>query len=148
MPDPVDLGARLLVIFDGRCGLCNWSVRWFLERDQRDRFRFAPSDSPQVTELLRRHGIGRGELNLAPSSVLVVLNAGKPEEALLEESSAVLALLLELPRPWPHLAVLLRWIPAPVLDLLYRLVARWRYRVRSRLETCPVPSAEEQSRFL
>jgi predicted DCC family thiol-disulfide oxidoreductase YuxK len=51
-----ELGGRLLVIFDGQCGFCNRSVRWFLRRDRRDRLRFVASDSPKVAELLARHG--------------------------------------------------------------------------------------------
>ena len=38
--------------------------------------------------------------------------------------------------------VALEWIPRPVRDLVYRLIARWRTRIRGRLESCPMPAAE------
>jgi predicted DCC family thiol-disulfide oxidoreductase YuxK len=67
---------------------------------------------------------------------------------LLSRSDAVLALLSRLPSPWPTVAGALRLVPRPLRDLAYRLVARWRYRVWGRLETCPIPTAEERNRFL
>jgi predicted DCC family thiol-disulfide oxidoreductase YuxK len=60
----------------------------------------------------------------------------------------VVALLLELPRPWPAVAILLRTVPRPLRDLGYRLIARWRYRIWERLESCPVPTPDERARFL
>jgi predicted DCC family thiol-disulfide oxidoreductase YuxK len=76
------------------------------------------------------------------------LNFGGPAERVLARSEAVLALLAELPRPWPAVAAALGWIPRPLRDLGYRLIARWRYRIWGRLESCPVPTAEERKRFL
>ena len=34
-----------LMLYDGLCGFCNWSVRWVIERDRHDRVRFAPLQS-------------------------------------------------------------------------------------------------------
>jgi predicted DCC family thiol-disulfide oxidoreductase YuxK len=58
------------------------------------------------------------------------------------------AMLRELPRPWPAVAVALGWVPGFLSDPAYRLVARWRYRIWGRLESCPIPTAEERARFL
>jgi predicted DCC family thiol-disulfide oxidoreductase YuxK len=148
-----ELGDRLLVIFDGRCGLCNRAVRWFLVRDRLDRLRFVASESPKVAELLAKHGLGAPDADPEIKSgsplrtILVVLDPGGPAERILRRSDAVMALLWELPRPWPAVAVALRWILRPVRDLGYRLIARWRYRIWGRLESCPIPTAEERTRF-
>ena len=77
-----------------------------------------------------------------------MLNAGGLAERVLARSEAVLALIAELPRPWPVVARVLGWIPRPVRDLGYRLIARWRYRIWGRLENCPLPTAGERNRFL
>lgn len=148
-----NIGDRLLVIFDGRCGFCNQAVRWFLRRDKLDRLRFVPSDSPKVGGFLVRHGIiqtekGLGSGSISPSTILAVRNPEGEAERILVRSEAALAMLGELPRPWPTVAVALSWIPRPVRDLAYRLAARWRYRLWGRLETCPIPTPEERSRFL
>jgi len=144
-----ELDGRLLVIFDGRCGLCNRSVRWFLRRDRGDRMRFVASESPLVAGLLERNGILETEaVASAPSSIVVAREAGGTEEKVLMRSDAVVAMLEELPRPWPGIARLLGWIPRLVRDFGYRLIARWRYRIWGRLESCPLPTAEERQRFL
>jgi predicted DCC family thiol-disulfide oxidoreductase YuxK len=144
----VEIGGRLLVVFDGRCGFCNRAVRWFLRRDRRDRLRFVASESAKVAELLARHGIGMADSGTGPGTILTVEDADGPAEKLLVRSDAVVAMLSQLPRPWPAIAVMVGWAPRPVCDLGYRLIARWRYRIWGRLESCPLPAAEERERFL
>jgi predicted DCC family thiol-disulfide oxidoreductase YuxK len=148
MPDRLELGWWLLVVYDGHCGLCNRSVRWFLHRDRRDRMRFVASDSPHVAGLLERHAIGGADFATGPASILVVKDAGGREERVLVRSRAVLAMLRELPQPWPALATILRLLPRPILDLAYRLISRWRYRIWGRMEVCPVPAPHERRHFL
>jgi predicted DCC family thiol-disulfide oxidoreductase YuxK len=138
----------MVVIFDGHCGLCNRSVRWFLVRDRNDRLRFAPSNSPKVAAILARQGCNPDNVVSIPDSILVVRNPGTALEQLLTRSDAILTTLAELPRPWPSVARILRFIPRPLRDLGYRTVARLRYRIWGRLETCPIPTPGEQARFL
>ena len=139
-----ELDGRLLVVYDGHCRLCNKSVRWLLLRDRRDRLRFVASESEMAAGLLADLGFSAA----GPETILVVRNAGGKAVQVLARSEAVLALLRELPRPWPWVAAGLRWVPLPLRDSGYRLVARWRYRLWGRLESCPVPTPEQRARFL
>ncbi len=143
-----EIGDRLLVIFDGHCGLCNRAVRWFLRRDRGDRLRFVAFESPKVAGLLARHGFSGMERGLEPGTILVVRDSGGQNERVLVRSEAVLALLGELPQRWRALGVAVGWIPRPLRDLGYQLLARWRYRIWGRLESCPLPMTEERDRFL
>ena len=146
--DLTELEGRLLVVFDGRCGFCNRSVRWLLRRDRFDRLRFVPFKSPMIADLLRRNGIVGENSALNPSTILVVRDAGLPGQTDLVRSNAVIETLRELPPPWPALATLLRVIPRPLRDYGYMLIARWRFRLGNRLESCPLPTAAERARFL
>ena len=137
---------RLLVVFDGRCVLCNRAVRWLLSRDCNDRLYFAASESPRVAALLARLGYASDAAGAA--SILVVRYVRSPAEQVFVRSEAVAVLLAVLPSPWPAVAALLRAIPHPLRDMGYRLVARWRYRIWGRLDACPLPTAQEQTRFL
>ena len=143
-----EIGDRLLVVFDGHCGLCNKLVRWLLRRDHKDRLRFVAFESAKVAALLGRHGLDEPLAASGPGTMLVVRDAEGPAERMLMRSDAVVALLRELPRPWPGVGLAMKWVPRPVRDLGYRLVARWRYRIWGRLESCPVPTAKERERFL
>ena len=146
--DPAFNPGRLLVIFDGHCGLCNSLVRWLLRRDKLDHLRFAASESEKVAGVLARHGFAVLDPFTGPGTILVVRDPGRPEERVLVRSDAVVALLDGLPRPWPVAGAILKLVPRPLRDLGYRLIARWRYRIWGRLESCPLPTAEERARFL
>jgi predicted DCC family thiol-disulfide oxidoreductase YuxK len=41
-----------------------------------------------------------------------------------------------------------RWLPAFLLDLGYRVIARVRYRIWGRVDVCDLPSPENRVRFL
>jgi len=69
-----EIGDRVLVVFDGHCGLCNRAVRWFLRRDGRDRLRFVASESEKVAGLLERLGVVAAS-GLGPGSILVVMDS-------------------------------------------------------------------------
>ena len=141
------IGDRLLVVFDGHCGFCNGWVRWLLRRDRRDRLRFAASSSEAIAPLLARHA-DLLDAGGAPGTVLVFRNPLEAGEQALTRCAATISLLRELSQPWPVVATALSWIPRFLSDPLYRLVARWRYSIWGRLESCPIPSAEERTRFL
>ena len=147
-PELLELKNRLLVIYDGECGLCNRSIRWMLRRDRHDRLRFAPSNTPAVEELLASHGFIPFNPSTNPDTIFVLRNAGTSVEELLVRSNAILACLRVLPQPWPVFASILRLIPRPIRESGYRLIARWRYRIWGRYAACPIPTAEERRHFL
>ncbi len=143
-PEFPGLEDRLLVVYDGYCGFCNRSIRWFIKRDPHNRLRFAPSESPQVAALLGRFNFGA----LSPNTLLVVIHAGMPEERLLTRSTGIAAMLHELPKPWPAFGAALMLIPRPLRDLGYRFVARVRYKIRGKYASCPLPTPAERRHFL
>jgi predicted DCC family thiol-disulfide oxidoreductase YuxK len=131
--------AHHVVFFDGVCGLCNRAVHFLIARDRRDRLRFAPLQG----ELARRVLVPLGGRPDELDTFYLVTTEGR----LLERSRAVLFAVTALGGAWSLLAVL--WvIPRPIADLLYRLVARVRYRLFGRSETCPVPAPAVRARFL
>jgi predicted DCC family thiol-disulfide oxidoreductase YuxK len=146
--DFAELNGRLLVIYDGYCGFCNSSIRWFLRRDTRNRLRFAPSNAPTVAGLLAAHQSSASQSAPIPDSILVVRDAGKFTQQIFENSDAVIVTLAELPSPWPAAGTLLRSIPRPLRDFAYRIIARWRYKIWGHYDTCPIPTAAERAHFL
>jgi predicted DCC family thiol-disulfide oxidoreductase YuxK len=126
------------VLFDGVCNLCAGVVRFVIERDREARFRFAPLQSELGRALQRQHGLDPDEL-----ATFVVIDA----EGAATRSTAVLRILRQLGAPWRWLYPL-RWVPTPLRDALYGVVARNRYRWFGRREQCLVPTPELRSRFL
>src|ERR1039457_1893190 len=61
---------------------------------------------------------------------------------------AVRRILSRLERPWPWVARIAGWLPAPLLAWGYRFVARHRYRLFGREEVCNLPQPRWKGRFL
>jgi predicted DCC family thiol-disulfide oxidoreductase YuxK len=137
-------GSKPIVLYDGVCGLCNRLVQFVLKNDRNDVFRFASLQSKLAEQILVRHRLRSESLE----TVYVVLDYGLAEERLLSRLNAVVYVLQQLGGPLTYVSALLRVLPAPVQNFLYGLVARNRYRVFGRYETCPLPDSDTRSKFL
>lgn len=127
-----------VILFDGVCNLCQWSVRLIIRSDRRGRLRFAAQQSEAGQALLAAHA-ARPEL--ADSVALV--EGGQ----VYAESTAALRIARLMDWPWPVLAALLA-VPRPIRDAAYRLVARNRYRWFGRQDACMAPTPALRERFL
>jgi predicted DCC family thiol-disulfide oxidoreductase YuxK len=141
------VGSRVLMLFDGLCGLCNSAVRWVTRRDHADRFRFAPLQSDLAAAILRRHGIDR-ETMIKSNTVYLVLDAGSEQQRLLTRSDVTVNMLCLLGGRWRVLGYLLRAVPGFVRNAAYGLFARHRYRLTGRYEVCPLPTEAERMKFI
>lgn len=137
MPHPI-------LLYDGVCGLCNRLVQFILRRDPTAIFRFAALQSPFAARILTRHGANPADLD----TVYVVINCDETGESLFPRSDAVLFVLKQLGGFWRLAAIVLQPVPRPLRDWGYRIVARTRYRIFGRYETCPLPSEDTRARFL
>ena len=150
MTDPSDSHTPIstaLMLYDGLCGFCNWTVRWVIERDRHDRFRFAPQQSAIAEAVLARHGVDRQAM-LAANSVYLVLGYDLPGEQLLCRSDVTVQILRLLGGGWELLGRLLGAVPRFLRDAGYTLIARIRFRLAGRYDSCPIPSAAERMKFL
>lgn len=131
-----------VLLFDGACGLCVWTVRFVLRHDRRGTLRFASLEGAFGRSVLERHLSLRGV-----DTVVWYEPAGEggPEQVL-TRSRAVLRVLRYLGGPW-RLALVARLVPRGVLDALYSLVARYRRRLFPG-DACLLPSPTDRHRFL
>ena len=116
-------------------------MRFLAARDPNAWFRFAALQS----EAARRAcaAVGHGLPADATPSTIVVIEDGRA----LERSDAALAIARRMPFPWPMLGAF-RVLPRGLRDALYRVVAKHRSRWFGRTESCMVPTAELEQRFL
>ena len=143
-PEPPEHENHPILLYDGVCGLCQGAVQFILKRDRGDLFRFASLQSDFAAGLLQRHGLTREGLD----TVYLVLHYGDPSERLLSRSQAGLAVMLLLGGVWRLLASVGGVFPRFLLDFLYSLVARHRYRIFGRYPSCPLPTPERRAKFL
>jgi len=136
-PNPV-------ILYDGVCGLCNRLVRFVLKHDSPDRFRFASLQSNFAAAILRRHQADLADLN----TIYVVLDHALPDERLASRSDAAVVVLRELGGGWNVLGLTLRALPEWLRNWGYNLVARNRYRIFGKYNSCPIPSEKDHRKFL
>jgi predicted DCC family thiol-disulfide oxidoreductase YuxK len=132
-----ELPARI-VLYDGVCGLCDRSVQFLLRVDRERALRYAPLQGPTAEALRRRHP----EIPVDLDTVVFV-----DDGRVYLRSRAFIQLARYLPRPWRWLHAF-RVVPRALADLVYRGVARVRYRIWGKLDACRVPGASERPLFL
>ncbi|HYM74457.1 MAG TPA: DCC1-like thiol-disulfide oxidoreductase family protein [Candidatus Dormibacteraeota bacterium] len=143
-------GSHPLLLYDGVCGLCNRAVQFILRHDPDGTFRFASLQSGLAARIFTRHGANPSDLDTA----YIVLNLdvpaseGQTGEALLARSDAVLFVMRQLGGGWGAGGWAFGLLPHAARDWAYGVVARRRYRIFGRYDTCPLPDAATRARFL
>ncbi len=133
-PDP----SKKTILFDGVCNLCNSAVNFIIDRDVNNRFLFAPLQSSVGQQLLETHHLPATFLN---SLILV------DQDRVYQKSTAALRIAKGLRFPWPLCYVFIG-VPAFVRDFVYQIIAKYRYRLFGKSDTCRYPSDEIKSKFL
>ncbi len=127
-----------IIVFDAMCVLCSANARFVLRYDRRGHFRLASMQGETGARLYRKFGIDPAN----PDTLIVVVG-----ETALRDSDAVLAIWARLGWPWRALGVA-RVVPRLLRDPLYRLIARNRYRLFGRRDTCWIPTKAQAARVL
>jgi predicted DCC family thiol-disulfide oxidoreductase YuxK len=135
--------SKAIVLYDGVCGLCNRAVQFLLKRDRLDRLQFASLQSDLAGKVLSRHGMDHKYLD----TVYAVLNYGEPNETLLAKGDAFLFFAGVIGGIW-SVARVVKIIPRPVRNWLYDFVARHRYQVFGKSESCMLPDPKQRHKFL
>ncbi len=126
-----------IILFDGTCAFCERSVRLIATRDN-GYFKFGASQNPEGRALLERFGTSREALK----SIILVEG-----DRLYLRSDAVLRIAGHLRAPWKYASVFL-WVPRPMRDLVYRLVAAIRIRIAGTSNACEIPPPEIRARLI
>merc|ERR1719424_1196883 len=116
-PAPTPSG-RPTILFDGVCLLCATFVHFVLDHDAAEAFDFAPLQGKLGTELLTKNN-----LPLDVSTMVLIDEAGVHVR-----STAALRVLARCGLPYSMLSAAL-WLPRPLRDAGYKLVAALRYRL-------------------
>jgi predicted DCC family thiol-disulfide oxidoreductase YuxK len=134
---------KAIVLYDGVCGLCNRAVQFLLKRDRHDRLQFASLQSDVAARVLQRHGMDSKSLD----TVYAVLNYGEANETLLAKGDAFLFFAKVIGGIW-SVARVGRIIPRPIRNWLYDFIARHRYQVFGKSESCMLPDPKQRHKFL
>src|SRR3569623_807700 len=114
-----------IILYDGVCVLCSGWMRFVLRRDREKLFRFTPIQSDYGRALAQGLGIDPDD----PDTNAAVWGA-----IAYRRSDAALRVVSLLPG-WGWVSCL-HLVPRPLRDLVYRCIARSRYRLWGRHAVC------------
>lgn len=127
-----------ILFFDGYCSLCNSLIEWLIRRDTKNVLQFASLQG----ETAKTH-LPSFLRNTEDVDTVIYLREGKIHD----RSAAILWVLQDLGGLW-KITVAFFLIPSFLRNIVYRWVARNRYRWFPKRETCRVPTAQEKQKIL
>ena len=125
-----------IIFFDGHCGLCNGFVDFVIKHDHQNKFNFSPLQSEFAKKTLAPADVE--DLK----SIIVHINGQT-----YKKSQAVFAVTSELGGAWKWLSSLEN-LPSPLRNWGYDLIAKNRYRLFGRRDSCRLPTSDERKRFI
>ncbi|WP_445477901.1 thiol-disulfide oxidoreductase DCC family protein [Lysinibacillus irui] len=126
-----------IILFDGVCNFCDSTVQFIIKRDQAGYFQFASLQSDISQNLLAQFNISK-----TIDSVILI-----EHEQVFFESTAALKICKKLDRLWPCLYLFIL-VPPFIRNALYRLFAKYRYRLFGQKSECLLPTPSQRQRFL
>lgn len=129
---------EVFTVMDAHCALCARGAAWIARHDKAHEFMIVPMQSDAGAALFSHYGLDPDD----PASWLYVEN-GNAYSSL----DALIRVGARLGGVWKGLA-LLRILPSPIQDALYRWVARNRYRMFGTTDLCNMPNPEVQKRLM
>lgn len=127
-----------ILFFDDHCLLCQHSVQWLLQKDKQGILHFAPQNGVTISN-------ASAEFSSPPlqKEGVILLHQGKWYAR--SDASLLAVSLLEAPVKYLSL---LHWFPAGLRNLVYNIIARYRYSLFGKTNQCFLPSPQWASRML
>jgi predicted DCC family thiol-disulfide oxidoreductase YuxK len=130
---------KKIILFDGFCNLCDFSVQFLIKNDKKDAFRFVALQSELGIKILNFIGVDSKTID---SIVLY-----KPGVAYYYKSNAVLEIANTIGGFFVFFKIF-AVLPLGIRNALYDFVAKNRYKWFGKKETCWIPTQELTSKFL
>jgi predicted DCC family thiol-disulfide oxidoreductase YuxK len=130
---------KKIILFDGVCNLCNGFIQFVIKRDTNDLFRYASLQSELAQKLISERGI---DTKIIDSVILI-----DPNIAYYIKSDAALQIGKNL-KGYRTLSNVCNLIPSGLRNIVYDLIAKYRYRWYGKRDKCMVPTPELKAKFL
>jgi predicted DCC family thiol-disulfide oxidoreductase YuxK len=138
--DPSSSGSSFkdnIIFFDGFCVLCSGTVARLIKIDEKKRLKYSSLQGRYAQEILE---IPRIEAN---ASAIFFSEGG-----LYEKAEAVIRILIKLGGIYKLGGIALSILPLFMLDRFYEFIARNRYRLFGKRDSCLSPTEENKNRFV
>jgi predicted DCC family thiol-disulfide oxidoreductase YuxK len=127
-----------IILFDGVCNFCNASINFVIDHDPDKHFKFAPLQSEIGQDILTQFNKNTEDFD----SVILLKN-----NQLYQKSAAALEITKHLSGFWKYLSIF-KVFPTFFLNFFYDIIAKNRYRIFGKADSCRMPTPELRERFL
>jgi predicted DCC family thiol-disulfide oxidoreductase YuxK len=127
-----------IIVFDGICNLCNRFVQFIIKRDSEAKFKFASLQSDFAERALKS-----AMFSFNRPDFMVYIRGNK----IFSKSTAVLLIFKDLGGIWKCFYPLIIF-PGSFRDYFYNIVARNRYHLFGKRDSCMIPSPKIKTRFI
>lgn len=126
-----------IIYFDGICNYCNSIVQFIIRRDNSKKFKFAALQSSYGQLFLKKNN-----LNTADFDSIIYQEVDK----IFIKSDAALKIARSLGGGWKYFYYLI-YLPKFIRNGIYDLIAKNRYRIFGKRDSCLIPSEDVKGRF-
>ena len=127
-----------LIVFDGVCALCNNFVIFVIKNDKKSLYKFVSLQSIEQNKLQDFDKLFDEKIN---SIVLI------KKESILSKSDAVIEIFRKLSFPY-NLSPILLLIPRELRNLVYKIIAKKRFKIFGKIEYCSIVYAKKNKLML
>ena len=127
-----------IIIFDGVCNLCEYSVQFIVKHDRQARFKFVSAQSERGKVLQRIYGVD----TLQDGTVILLKG-----DHVYVKSDAAVEIAKDLDGLWRFLYYV-KFILKPARDFIYSIISKNRYRWFGKKNECLLPDNNIKERFL
>lgn len=129
---------KQIILFDGVCNFCNYWVNFVLKRNQKNLFLFAALQSKTGQELLTKFNLSTTDFD-----TFILING----DSFQTKSDAAISIASNI-AGWPKILLIGKIIPRFLRNFIYDLIAKNRYKIFGKRESCRIPTKEEKEKFL
>ena len=126
-----------IILFDGVCNLCGNSVSLLIKYDKNNIFRFAAMQTKAGENIMQEYHI----LNDRKSIILI------KQGSVFYKSDAIIEIAKQI-TGWPSILKYGFLFPKFLRDGIYDLIAKNRYYLFGKKETCSIPSEKDSKKFI
>ena len=124
---------KRIIIFDGVCGLCNKSIDLLMKMYRQKIFKYTSVQGEFVKSL---------DIETGVDSIIYY-----EEGILYYKSTAILKIFQSLGGLW-NMTTIFYLVPNVIRDFIYDIIAKHRYKIFGKMESCRVPGEDEEALFI
>ena len=131
------MSSNSVILFDGDCNLCNHFVQFVISKDKKKNINFSSLQSQFGRQIVSKH-------KLQHIDSIIYLNGDNAYTY----SDAIIEILKTIEGIWSIIGYFIKIIPKNIRNYFYKIIAKKRFSLFGKTNSCLLPSPELNARFL